>query len=160
MLNNTNQYISKVTFNTPLRDSTDTSPINLSCNNGVEDSQNNNNNSCNLNSTLNDNQQTNVENEASCTKLQKIIANYTEKLLCCLRSIYRQGCVPPPPSWNSKLLSTLIKYGYSPPINQECVANILAYACKVGFSSLIILLAALKLIMLHHSENLLHYQIR
>ena len=54
-------------------------------------------------------------------------------LLCCLRSVYRQGCAPPPPSWNHKLLTTLIQYGYHPPTNQECVANILAHACKVKF---------------------------
>ncbi|XP_018015731.1 uncharacterized protein LOC108672550, partial [Hyalella azteca] len=63
-------------------------------------------------------------------RIQKVLAGYTQMLLCCLRSIYRQGCVPPPPSWNLKLLSTLIKHGYTPPTNQECVANILAYACK------------------------------
>ncbi|KAK3863279.1 hypothetical protein Pcinc_018954 [Petrolisthes cinctipes] len=56
---------------------------------------------------------------------------YTQMLLCCLRSIYRHGCAPPPPAWDHKLLSTLIHHGYHPPSNQECVANILAHACKV-----------------------------
>ncbi|XP_053646914.1 armadillo repeat-containing protein 8 isoform X1 [Cherax quadricarinatus] len=57
---------------------------------------------------------------------------YTQMILCCLRSVYRQGCAPPPPSWDHKLLTTLIQHGYHPPSNQECVANILAHACKVS----------------------------
>ncbi|CAL4123066.1 unnamed protein product, partial [Meganyctiphanes norvegica] len=62
---------------------------------------------------------------------------YTQMVLCCLRSIYRQGCATPPPSWDHKLLSTLIHHGYHPPSNQECVANILAHACKcVGVGGL------------------------
>ena len=59
-------------------------------------------------------------------------SNYTDVLLCCLRSIYKQGCAPPLMTWNHKVLSTLIQYGYAPPTNQECVANILANACKVS----------------------------
>nr|XP_027207181.1 armadillo repeat-containing protein 8-like isoform X2 [Penaeus vannamei] len=55
---------------------------------------------------------------------------YTSMVLCCLRSVYRQGCAPPPPAWDHKLLTTLIQHGYHPPSNQECVANILAHACK------------------------------
>ncbi|RXG59952.1 Armadillo repeat-containing protein 8 [Armadillidium vulgare] len=55
---------------------------------------------------------------------------FTQMVLCCLRSVYLQGCAPPPPTWNHKLLTTLIQYGYSPPKNQECVANILASACR------------------------------
>jgi len=69
------------------------------------------------------------------TKLTQAINKYTSMLLCCLQSLYRQGCVPPPFSWNFKKFTTLIKYGYSSPVNQECVANILAFACK-GLSSL------------------------
>ncbi|XP_063606915.1 armadillo repeat-containing protein 8-like isoform X1 [Penaeus indicus] len=57
---------------------------------------------------------------------------YTSMVLCCLRSVYRQGCAPPPPAWDHKLLTTLIQHGYHPPSNQECVANILAHACKVS----------------------------
>ncbi|XP_064105216.1 armadillo repeat-containing protein 8-like isoform X2 [Macrobrachium nipponense] len=55
---------------------------------------------------------------------------YIQMILCCLRSVYRQGCAPPPPAWDHKLLSTLIQHGYHPPSNQECVANILAHSCK------------------------------
>ena len=57
---------------------------------------------------------------------------YIQMVLCCLRSVYRQGCAPPPPAWDTKLLSTLIQHGYHPPSNQECVANILAHSCKVS----------------------------
>ncbi|XP_076068671.1 armadillo repeat-containing protein 8-like isoform X2 [Oratosquilla oratoria] len=56
---------------------------------------------------------------------------YTQMVLCCLRSVYRQGCAPVP-NWDHKLLTTLIQYGYHPTSNQECVANILAHACKTS----------------------------